>query len=46
VEPARPEIQPIGPDRPDIQQPEPMTHPGMKQAVAESVGEKSFFDEI
>ena len=46
VEPARPEIQPIGPDRPDIQQPEPMTHPGMKQAVAEPVGEKSFFDEI
>ena len=27
VEPARPEIQPIGPDRPEIQQPEPMTHP-------------------
>jgi len=45
VEPARPEIQPIGPDRPDIQQPEPMTHPGMV-AVAEPVGEKSFFDEI
>ena len=42
VEPARPEITPIGPDRPDIQQPEPMTHPGM----AEAVGEKSFFDEI
>ena len=45
VEPARPEIQPIGPNRPDIQQPEPMTHPGMK-AVAEPVAEKSFFDEI
>ncbi len=42
VEPARPEITPIGPDRPDIQQPAPMTHPGM----AEAVGEKSFFDEI
>ena len=47
VEPTRPEIQPIGPDRPDIQQPEPMTHPGMAaQAKAEPVGEKSFFDEI
>jgi cell division initiation protein len=52
VEPARPEIQPIGPSRPEIQQPEPMTHPGMaatpaKQvAKAEPVGETSFFDEI
>lgn len=46
VEPTtRPEFQPIGPDRPEIQQPEPMTHPGMV-AVAEPVGEKSFFDEI
>ena len=43
VEPTRPEITPIGPDRPDIQQPEPMTHPGMAAAPA---GEKSFFDEI
>ena len=43
VEPARPEIQPIGPSRPDIQQPEPITHPGM---VAAPVGEKSFFDEL
>ncbi|MGI4871587.1 MAG: DivIVA domain-containing protein [Janthinobacterium lividum] len=43
VEPARPEIQPIGPSRPEIQQPEPMTHPGMQ---AEAVGEKSFFDEL
>ena len=42
VEPARPEITPIGPDRPDIQQPQPMTHPGM----AAEGGEKSFFDEI
>jgi cell division initiation protein len=48
VEPTRPEIQPIGPSRPDIQQPEPMTHPGMvaSPAQAEPVGEKSFFDEI
>ncbi|MGI4762296.1 MAG: DivIVA domain-containing protein [Janthinobacterium lividum] len=53
VEPTRPEIQPIGPDRPDIQQPEPMIHPGMAaspaqaaQPKAEMVGEKSFFDEI
>ena len=45
VEPARPEIQPIAPNQPEIQQPEPMTHPGM-QAAAEPVGEKSFFDEI
>jgi len=45
VEPARPEIGPIGPDRPDIQQPQPMTHPGMQQAAA-PVAEKSFFDEI
>lgn len=45
IEPTRPEISPIGPDRPDIQQPQPMTHPGMV-AVAEPVGEKSFFDEI
>ncbi|NML63957.1 DivIVA domain-containing protein [Hymenobacter sp. RP-2-7] len=43
VEPARPEIAPIGPDRPDIQQPEPITHPGMAAAPA---GEKSFFDEL
>ncbi|GAB3635741.1 hypothetical protein GCM10027422_13310 [Hymenobacter arcticus] len=51
VEPTRPEIQPIGPDRPEIQQPEPMTHPGMNPGMttkpqAETVGEKSFFDEI
>jgi cell division initiation protein len=48
VEPTRPEIQPIGPDRPDIQQPQPMTHPGMAASPtqAEPVGEKSFFDEI
>ena len=45
IEPTRPEISPIGPGRPEIQQPEPMTHPGM-MAVAEPVGEKSFFDEI
>ena len=43
VEPTRPEIQPIGPSRPDIQQPEPMVHPGM---AAAPVGEKSFFDEL
>ena len=46
VEPARPEFQPIGPDRPEIQQPEPPMHPGMEAAVAEPVGERSFFDEI
>jgi len=52
VEPAtRPEFQPIGPDYPEIQQPPPMTHPGMatkaeQVAKAEPVGEKSFFDEI
>ncbi|MGI4863210.1 MAG: DivIVA domain-containing protein [Janthinobacterium lividum] len=45
VEPARPEFSPVGPSYPEIQQPEPMTHPGMA-AVAEPVGEKSFFDEI
>jgi len=51
VEPTRPEIQPIGPSRPEIQQPEPMTHPGMAAqapAVAQpgTVEEKSFFDDI
>lgn len=53
VEPARPDIQPVGPDRPEIQQPEPMTHPGMAAQARpatptkpEPVGEKSFFDEI
>ncbi len=45
VEPTRPEFSPIGPDRPEIQQPEPMTHPGMQAAKA-PVAEKSFFDEI
>ena len=45
VEPARPEISPIGPDRPEIQQPEPNIHPGM-QASPAPVAEKSFFDEI
>lgn len=44
VEPARPEFEPIGPGRPEIQQPEPLTHPGMQ--TAEPVAEKSFFDEI
>ncbi len=51
VEPTRPEIQPIGPSRPEIQQPEPMTHPGMAAQAEpapqpETVGEKSFFEEI
>ncbi|MDJ0367844.1 DivIVA domain-containing protein [Hymenobacter sp. H14-R3] len=47
VEPMRPEIQPIGPSHPEIQQPQPMTHPGMAaKPQAEPVGEKSFFDEI
>ncbi|WP_151088294.1 DivIVA domain-containing protein [Hymenobacter baengnokdamensis] len=45
VEPARPEISPIGPGRPEIQQPERTTHPGMA-AQPEPIGEKSFFDEI
>ena len=43
VEPVRPEIMPIGPSRPDIQQPEPLTHPGMAAAPA---GGGSFFDEL
>ena len=44
VDPMAPEIRPIGPDRPEITQPSPMTHPGMQTAAA--VVEKSFFDEI
>ena len=48
VDPMVPDIRPIGPDRPEIPQPSPMTHPGMKTpAPAEAVvAEKSFFDEI
>jgi cell division initiation protein len=48
VDPTEPEIRPIGPDRPEITQPSPMTHPGMEKAApAEvAVAEKSFFDEI
>ena len=50
VEPTQPDIRPIGPDRPEITQPQPMTHPGMdteKAApAAAAVAEKSFFDEI
>ncbi len=47
VEPTRPEISPIGPSHPEIQQPEPATHPGMAaQPQAEPVGERSFFDDI
>jgi cell division initiation protein len=48
VDPTEPEIRPIGPDRPDVTQPSPMTHPGMEKAapVEVAVVEKSFFDEI
>jgi len=47
VEPPAPDIRPIGPDRPEIIQPQPMTHPGMEAAAtAVAVPEKSFFDEI
>ncbi|HEX8326802.1 MAG TPA: DivIVA domain-containing protein [Hymenobacter sp.] len=49
VDPTEPEIRPIGPDRPEITQPSPMTHPGMAAAAAPAeaaVAEKSFFDEI
>jgi len=48
VDPTEPEIRPIGPDRPEITQPSPMTHPGMEAAMpAEmAVADKSFFDEI
>ena len=45
IEPMQPDIRPIGPDRPEIQQPQPMTHPGM-EAAAVPVGGGSFFDEI
>ncbi|MBD2770511.1 DivIVA domain-containing protein [Hymenobacter sp. BT664] len=48
VDPTEPEIRPIGPDRPEITQPSPVTHPGMEKAATVDVGvaEKSFFDEI
>ena len=47
VDPMMPDIRPIGPDRPEITQPQPMTHPGMDKALAvATVAEKSFFDEI
>jgi len=47
VDPMVPDIRPIGPDRPEITQPQPMTHPGMDKAPAvATVAEKSFFDEI
>ena len=45
IEPTAPDIRPIGPDRPEITQPQPMTHPGMA-APAAPAGETSFFDEI
>ena len=44
VDPMMPDIRPIGPDRPEITQPSPMTHPGM--AAAAVAVEKSFFDEF
>ena len=44
VDPMVPDIRPIGPDRPEITQPSPMTHPGMTAATV--TAEKSFFDEI
>ena len=52
VDPTVPEIQPIGPDRPEIGQPSPVTHPGQPgmsatlAPVEAAVAEKSFFDEI
>ena len=55
VEPTAPDIRPITPERPEITQPQPMSHLGMATAitVAETpatagaaVAEKSFFDEI
>ncbi|WP_310395260.1 DivIVA domain-containing protein [Hymenobacter sp.] len=48
VDPTAPDIRPIGPDRPEITQPQSMTHPGVEMpAPAEvAVAEKSFFDEI
>ena len=47
VDPMVPDIRPIGPDRPEITQPQPMTHPGMEKAPeVAAVTEKSFFDEI
>ena len=44
VEPIVPDIQPIGPNRPEITQPAPMTHPGMTASAPAGGG--SFFDEI
>jgi len=52
VEPARPDIQPVGPSHPEIAPPSPATHPGMAAAAAPAPApvaapaEKSFFDEI
>ncbi|WP_210520574.1 DivIVA domain-containing protein [Hymenobacter terricola] len=51
VQPPTPDIQPVGPSHPEINQPSPVTHPGQPGMVAEApaevaVGEKSFFDEI
>ena len=54
VDPTVPDFQPIGPDRPEINQPSPVTHPGQPgmgtaaaPAPAEAaVAEKSFFDEL
>ena len=58
VDPTVPDIQPIGPDRPEISQPSPAPYPGQPGMAAASavataaalaeaaVAEKSFFDEI